>query len=1432
MKISLVVVLLVSIIAVVKAACPWETAGATKWSSTWSTAPAAGATINITSGQKVVYDLTTAVRYTGIFVNTGGSLIFDNVNVALETGFIVVEAGASFIVGSSECPFTKKSTVTYYGDRNGYNAMDDFGYKGLISRGTVSIISGSTRYPTWTRLSSTLQVSGTTISVDDSVTWIPGDVIVIASTDYNGALSERFTVVSVSGKTITLNRPATYMHWGQGYEKAEVGLLTRDVLFQGDDSSDKSTFGGQTFIRAGFVQIQGAEFNRMGQAGVLGRYPVHYHFLADQTGNNVFLKDSSIHDTYQRCFTIHAAQGIVVDNNVAFNSTGHCYFLEDGIETGNVFNHNLGIYTRPGKLLPSDTQPTIFWIVNPNNTYTNNAACGGQFGFWFAMPIHPTGKSTAAGVNVWPRYTPLLKFDNNVAHSADDNCVHIDDGANTDDTTSMSSYTPMQGPFTSSTAVWNTPQVTAEFTRQLAYKCRGYGWWARGAALSVGYSVFVDNLAGVNQPADSNIVHDSIFIGQTDNYGTLKQVSWAQEDGRARPVVWNKAAVIRGFESYDSTGPQFSLRNTFYNFTNDSTRRAGAYGALPNGKFIIPWTNMARQSTLNGQNEWAMEPNSVSADGPAYFVMQDVDGSLTGAYGNFITANVSLVRDDTCVQKPNWGDTWPFFLCPRTENGYSFITVNNPDVGSTDFGTSTSQHFRANWYKLGSNVPSPITGGDISDTTRDSYTANVPSRNAYALRFPHPTPPTLSLGIMHAFTGEWVVLALSYPSSTTFTITRGYANTPMTAGSSRADVGATTYYFDSNGQTLYVMYYEDNGGTQNPRGFPENGYIGNAVKIVASCGRTCTASNTAIPSAWVDTDDKYRAVANGCGAGTTSPYEATAYFQYNPKTHVLSYLVYHNHPAATSIQIVNAAGKVVHTAPVPQAPVKSAFVLSATWFQDLYAGKWTVVITSAAFPAGDISGVIGCSSGSCSAPPGTSTTDPCATISGESIVYDDALGSIGWQDWSYSVTRDLAFAVNPKCGTKSAQITYQGGALSLNQGGCYPGQCDASKSWIKPYLSVGSLAFLQFVVKTMNGTAQLSVSVNTPDGGAKTLEPVPFNYIDNYSVQDGWTRVKIPVGDLGLTSSSYVGRLTITLYQQWQSYNKGIVIFLDQIKFVPAYSDPTSQPTTTAAAAFSVKSCNNPTVAPSSNTGSQITTSGQPTVTAGTSAGPTTTPSSSGGSATGDIVPTVAPTLPAPSPTMPISASTPAATPTRAAGIYTLVKQSSTWKYASADPGDLAFTSAVPSSWPLGYAPFGFGSGTAFGTKLNVTGGAYYFSRAFRVTGDPTTITGARLRISANRDIQFYINGKALRQYPSGTKTAAYWNAALNPDTSNWVTGWNVIAAVMQPKSTDIAFFDAKLTIGESDVSALTSEDLASSSSTLVVSMVVAVMATVLCLVF
>ena len=181
------------------------------------------------------------------------------------------------------------------------------------------------------------------------------------------------------------------------------------------------------------------------------RYPIHFHFckeilcgfyvcsfcklvahlnpsicsrirIGGDLSGSVVAKNT-IRQSNQRCLAAHGTSNLEILQNIAYDVYGHCFFTEDGIETGNRFIQNLGAQIKiPERLIDidgvaeSDNEPTVFWITNPNNTFVNNVAAGSQsVGFW----IHPFIRGERA--HLFPGYDPAYEalgtFDQNVAHS-------------------------------------------------------------------------------------------------------------------------------------------------------------------------------------------------------------------------------------------------------------------------------------------------------------------------------------------------------------------------------------------------------------------------------------------------------------------------------------------------------------------------------------------------------------------------------------------------------------------------------------------------------------------------------------------------------------------------------------------------------------------------------------------------------------------------------------------------------------------------------------------------------------------------------------------------------------------------------------------------------------------------------------------------------
>jgi len=308
---------------------------------------------------------------------------------------------------------------------------------------------------TWTKLKKTVEPGATEIELVLPVSgWKVGDEIVIASTSKSIRENEVVRIAGVSSDkhTLSVDRAIKYKHVSivqtiadRVIETcAEVGLLSRNVKIRGSlhdewtgivescpDDFDPDQFATQTCFDGRFgkeresdefgVQImihsdqkdKGlalAHFNHIeithaGQAFRLGRYPIHFHMEGDVTGS--YVKGCSIHRSFNRAVTMHHVHNLVVERNVIYDIRGNAYFMEDGIETGNIVRYNLAVHVVPSSSgLNVDITPASYWVTNANNTVSHNAAAGGShFGFWYQMFKHPDGPSH--DTNICPRFVTI-----------------------------------------------------------------------------------------------------------------------------------------------------------------------------------------------------------------------------------------------------------------------------------------------------------------------------------------------------------------------------------------------------------------------------------------------------------------------------------------------------------------------------------------------------------------------------------------------------------------------------------------------------------------------------------------------------------------------------------------------------------------------------------------------------------------------------------------------------------------------------------------------------------------------------------------------------------------------------------------------------------------------------------------------------------------
>src|SRR3954464_2268528 len=316
-----------------------QTAKPTNWSNpdSWPNhkEPVAGDKPTIGRDKEVILDVSPP-PLAGLSID--GTLTFSNdADLELTTEWIMLHG--ELAIGSEASPHTRKATITLTNTVKGEDVMAGMGDRGImISGGTLNLHGDRTN--SWTKLASTAKAGSTSIQVLNAAGWRVGDEIVLASTDYDPRQAERRSIVAISGNKIALDKKLDYMHFGKITfdvdERGEVGLLTRNIKIQASADAEQSFLGGHIMaMPSSKMYISGVELNRMGQHMTLARYPVHWHLAGD--GKGQYIKNAAIHDTFSRCVTIHGTHNLRVENNVTYNTVGHCFFLEDGIETGNEF---------------------------------------------------------------------------------------------------------------------------------------------------------------------------------------------------------------------------------------------------------------------------------------------------------------------------------------------------------------------------------------------------------------------------------------------------------------------------------------------------------------------------------------------------------------------------------------------------------------------------------------------------------------------------------------------------------------------------------------------------------------------------------------------------------------------------------------------------------------------------------------------------------------------------------------------------------------------------------------------------------------------------------------------------------------------------------------------------------------------------------------
>lgn len=378
--------------------------GVTQTSTAWSDpatwggqVPRIGDKVVIPKGKILVLDVATA-GLRGLTIE-GTLSTSPNKNVAITSDFIIVKGG-KLQIGTAAAPHLGRATITLTGNTT-WNLPETFamGSKVLGVVGGSLEIFGAPVNKNWTKLAADAKPGTTTIKMAEAPGWRVGDQIILATSTRKMGEYDLATVSAINGADITLKAPLKFKHLGTVRSvagqrldvRAEVGLLSHNVVVQGDTQSTSLKIGGHAmFMRGGnmmsgpapTIQIAHAEFRRMGQLNVVGRYPIHFHLLGKT--KDCFVRNTSVRDTIQRGIVLHDVQNVSLTGNVVFNTVGHNIVVETNDTKGNVIDGNLALVNRPATPLQTesvfveqaDRLPSNFWMRAADNQVTNNHSAG------------------------------------------------------------------------------------------------------------------------------------------------------------------------------------------------------------------------------------------------------------------------------------------------------------------------------------------------------------------------------------------------------------------------------------------------------------------------------------------------------------------------------------------------------------------------------------------------------------------------------------------------------------------------------------------------------------------------------------------------------------------------------------------------------------------------------------------------------------------------------------------------------------------------------------------------------------------------------------------------------------------------------------------------------------------------------------------------
>ncbi|MEO1681229.1 MAG: G8 domain-containing protein [Pseudomonadota bacterium] len=322
------------------------------WSDpgTWDTGrvPGSEADVYIPAGTTVTYDMDSETPLHVVRVD--GELTWsqtEDTKMVVET--IVTDMGSTIEVGSMadpmptgvnaeivfrDTPITDDAQITH-----GLVAFGEVDIQGAEKESYLTLEDGASR-------------GATSVKVDgDLSNWEIGDTLLFVGTerDGNGSQDEERTITSISGDTISFDRPLDHDHKSpDGFDfDTFVGNLSRNVVLT---SENPDGVRGHVMLHNGMPDpedgsinsVRYAEFRDLGRTdesepfsdtNVMGRYPLHLHEIGTDGGPASMIEGNSVHGSPGWGIVQHSSHAMI-NHNIVYDTVGSGIVSEDGDETG------------------------------------------------------------------------------------------------------------------------------------------------------------------------------------------------------------------------------------------------------------------------------------------------------------------------------------------------------------------------------------------------------------------------------------------------------------------------------------------------------------------------------------------------------------------------------------------------------------------------------------------------------------------------------------------------------------------------------------------------------------------------------------------------------------------------------------------------------------------------------------------------------------------------------------------------------------------------------------------------------------------------------------------------------------------------------------------------------------------------------------------